>query len=304
MAKKISGKSKALIIAGVVVLGVIGVGYNIVSSIDPMDLLPKSRDVYETVPPEFPEFTRPAVLVLHKANGFVHTDAIPAADAMLRRIAEQQGWDIFITDNAASHNTHDLSRFILVVWNNTSGDILTESQRADFKAWIENGGGWIGIHNAGGDFSYEWDWYVESLIGTQFIGHTMREQFRDADVLAADPELSITDHIPSVWRVAQEEWYAFESNPREKGHEVLLVIDESSYMDESEGRTELGLKGGVFYMPFHMEGEHPLVWRHQMQKGRALYSSIGHQPATYSLPEYQELIRKAMLWVKSKPSVE
>ena len=298
MAKKISGKRVIQILGGIAVLGIIGAFFIQVPEIDPRDLLP-SRAVYETVPPEFPDFSRPAVLVLNKANGFVHKDAIPAADEMLRRIAEQQGWDIFITDNAASHNTRDLSRFILVVWNNTSGDILNEVQRADFKAWIENGGGWLGMHNAGGDFYYEWDWYVESLIGTQFIGHTQREQFRDADVLVADSELKITDHIPPVWRIAREEWYAFKNSTRAKGHEILLVADESSYMEESEGRTGLSFKNGVFYMPFHMEGEHPLVWRHQLQKGRAFYSSIGHQAATYSLPEYQELITKAMQWVRS-----
>jgi hypothetical protein len=97
---------------------------------------------------------------------------------------------------------------------------------------------------------------VESLLGAQFIGHTMFEQFRSADVLVTDPELAMTDHLPAVWRVAQEEWYAFDSNPRDKGYEVLLVADESSYMDESEGR------GSLF--PFHMEGEHPLVWRHTL----------------------------------------
>ena len=38
---------------------------------------------------------RPAVLVLSKANGFVHVDALPAGEAMLRRIADKRGWDIF-----------------------------------------------------------------------------------------------------------------------------------------------------------------------------------------------------------------
>jgi len=285
MAKKNLKKRVLQILAGLAVLGAIGMYFGLRT----MGIIP--RAVYETEPPELPEFSRPAVLVLNKTNGFVHRDAIPAADAMLQKIAEQQGWDILITDNAASHNAQDLSRFALVVWNNTSGDILTEAQRADFKAWLENGGGWVGLHAAGGDPVYQWGWYVESLIGAQFIGHTMFEQFRDADVLVADPELAITDHLPAAWRINREEWYAFDSNPRKKGYEILLVADESSYMEESEGR-------GSFF-PFHMEGEHPLVWRHTLDSGRVFYSAIGHQAATYSIPEYHTLITRAMLWAKS-----
>jgi hypothetical protein len=44
---------------------------------------------------------------------------------------------IYQSDNAASHNAKDLARFDAIVWNNTSGDILTSEQRKAFKAWIE-----------------------------------------------------------------------------------------------------------------------------------------------------------------------
>lgn len=36
--------------------------------------------------------------------------------------------------------------------------------------YIENGGGWIGIHGAG-DASSDWDWYEQTLIGFA-PGHT------------------------------------------------------------------------------------------------------------------------------------
>ncbi|MEP1595050.1 MAG: ThuA domain-containing protein, partial [Halieaceae bacterium] len=137
-------------ILGLVVIG----GPLVYFQLQSMGIIP--RAIYETEPPMIPDFDKPAVLVLSKANGFVHVDALPAGEAMLQRIAKEQGWDIFLTDNAASHNAADLARFNVVVWNNVSGDVLTEQQRADLKAWIEQGGGWVGIHASGGDFSYEW----------------------------------------------------------------------------------------------------------------------------------------------------
>jgi len=244
------------------------------------------RKVYETVPPEIPDFERPAMLVLSKANGYIHVDAIPAGQAMLKHIATERGWDIFLTDNAASHNPRDLAKFSVVVWNNVSGDVLTPEQRAAMKDWIEGGGGWVGIHASGGDFRYAWDWYVNTLIGAQFVGHTMDPQFQDADVLAVAPDSAVTAHLPTRWTVPNEEWYAFDSNVRNKGYEILLTLDEDSYI--TRGKTRLGQDS--------MPDEHPITWRHQLRQGRVFYSAIGHQGATYDIPEFHALIANAIAW--------
>jgi uncharacterized protein len=267
------------------VIGVIIVGGPLVYlQLQSMGIIPKA--IYETEPPLIPDFDKPAVLVLSKANGFVHVDALPAGEAMLQRIAKEQGWDIFLTDNAASHNADDLARFKVVVWNNVSGDVLTEPQRADLKAWIEQGGGWVGIHASGGDFSYEWDWYVDTLLGAQFVGHTYKPQFQDADVIVAAPQLALTSHLSSPWNVPNEEWYAFDRNPRDAGFEILLTLDESSY----------STSGKSLFMQDRMTGEHPIAWRRNLGVGRVLYSAIGHQGDTYQIPEFQQFISNALEW--------
>jgi type 1 glutamine amidotransferase len=246
---------------------------------------------YETDSPVVPAFTRPAVLIFNKTNGFVHKDAIPVADSVFSELAQEQGWDVFITDNAAVHNPEVLGKFQLVIWNNVSGDVLTQEQRDSLMQWLNAGGGWVGVHGSGGDTSYAWDWYVNTLLGAQFVGHTMDPQFQDAALLVTDPDASMTDHLPSPWTVASEEWYAFASNPRDKGYEILLTIDQDSYITTGESASS--------WMPGwtdRMEGEHPLVWRHTLGQGRVFYSAIGHQPDTYQLPEYRELLGKAMQW--------
>lgn len=242
--------------------------------------------VYEIDPPAIPDFSRPAVLVLNRTNGYIHKEALPAADAMLQELAETNGWDIFITDNAASHNVVDLQRFALVVWNNTSGDILTESQRTDLKQWLEQGGGWLGIHAAGGDPWYDWGWYVDTLLGAQFTGHTQNPHLQAADLLVTNPALVVTSHLPERWRFPKEEWYAFDRNPRDNGYEIVLAIDEASY--NTHGKS---FKGND-----RMEGEHPLSWRHNLGQGRVFYSAIGHRAETYDIPEYRELLSRAMRW--------
>ena len=244
------------------------------------------RPDYDYNAPALSEFNQPAILVLSKANGFVHVDALPAGEKMLIDIANNNGWDIYTTDNAATHNAEDLAKFDVVVWNNVSGDVLTEDQRSAMKQWIEQGGAWIGLHASGGDVYYKWDWYVDALIGAQFAGHTQSPQFQDADVLVADPSADVTSHLPARWVVPNEEWYAFDDNPAEKGYEILLTMDSESYITT----------GGNFLWRDNMEGEHPIAWRHKLGQGRVLYCAIGHQGATYSIPEFQQLITNAIRW--------
>lgn len=237
---------------------------------------------YDTVAPSIPELKHPAVLVLSKTNGFIHKEGLPAATTMLKELADNNGWNIYQTENAASHNTPDLARFDVVVWNNTSGDILTSEQRQAFKNWLLAGGKWLGLHAAGGDTSYDWDWYVNTLLGAQFFGHTMSPQFQGANVLVVE-ESELTKHLSAPWLVEQEEWYAFDRNPRKNGSTILLALDESSY-DTDEW---------VFPDP-SMPGEHPIAWTHSLGKGTVVYSAMGHTAATYSLPDYRTFVSNAI----------
>lgn len=228
--------------------------------------------------PEVPTLQRPAVLVFDKANGFIHREARPKAKAVLGKIASDAGWSIYQTDNGAVMSPKILQHFDAVVWNNTSGTTLTEEQQQAFREYMEGGGGFVGLHAAGGDPWYQWPWYRDTLIGAAFVGHTMSPQFQQADVLAPSKN-ELTSHLPTPWRV-EDEWYAFDHNPRDDGFEILLALDESSY---EPGSTS-------------MPGEHPIAWRHEVGQGRAVYSAIGHQAAGYDSPEYQRFIEQAIRW--------
>lgn len=231
-------------------------------------------------PPQLPsDMSRPAILVFNKANGFVHIDAIPAGNSMLTDIAARNGWSIYLTDKGAVMNAEQLAQFDVVVWNNTSGTTLTGDQQEAFRQWLENGGGFVGIHAAGGDLWYTWDWYVDDLLGAQFTGHTMSPQFQDAQLIKP-VQNPITGHLPERWGIPQEEWYAFDRNPGATGSTVLLALDESSYLPGNSA----------------MQGEHPSTWQHDIKGGRVFYTAIGHHGKTYSIPEYRQLIEQGIRW--------
>ena len=183
---------------------------------------------YETTPPQIPgRLNDVAILVFSKTNGYRH-DSIMAANVAIVELAGRHGWSAIVTENGAVFNTDQLRRFKVVVWNNVSGDVLTTGQRAAFESYLESGGGFVGIHGAGGDPSYAWKWYVDTLIGAQFIGHTMGPQFQQATIDIEDQTHPATRGLGTSW-VRTDEWYSFGSNPRTKGYHVLASLDESSY---------------------------------------------------------------------------
>ena len=242
-------------------------------------------DVFETVAPVLPDnLLHPAILVFSKTNGFRHEDAIPAANRMLAEMADKQGWSMYQTENGALFNPAQLSKFDAVVFNNVSGNVFTPEQREAFKSYVENGGGFVGIHGSGGDPSYKWEWYVESLIGAQFIGHPMSPQFQEATLHVEDKTHPATQSLPNVW-VRTDEWYSFKKSARKDGVQVLVTLDESTY-------SPVGLAG----QELKMGADHPIVWAHCEGKGRVLYSAIGHQAEAYAEPLYQGLLEGAIGW--------
>jgi type 1 glutamine amidotransferase len=241
--------------------------------------------VYETAPPRLPDLIqRPAILVFSKTNGFRHEEAIPAANALFAKLATQQGWGCFQTENGAVFNHDDLSRFDAVVFNNVSGDVFTAGQRAAFEKFLKEGGGFVGVHGSGGDMTYNWRWYVEDVIGAQFKGHPMFPQFQQAKVRIEDRSHAATREMPAEW-VRTDEWYSFEKSPRREGYNILAALDEKSYEPK-----------GLFGKDLSMGEDHPIMWWHCVGRGRVFYSALGHQGEAYAEPQHVAMLLGAVTW--------
>ena len=244
------------------------------------------KPVMDTVPPALPKLRPGAVLILSKTNGFRDSAQIEAAKKVLAELVRKQGRDLFETENAAVMNPRDLARFSTVVFNSTSGNIFDDSQRAAFKAWVEQGGGVVLLHGAGGDPKYDWRWWPEVLIGAQFIGHTGRpKQFQQGTIDVIDRTHPATRNLPAKW-VRTEEWYSFDRIPSGHGTRILATVDETSYEPFPE-RVRMG-------------NPHPVIWSRCIGKGRVIFSSLGHKAETYAEPLHQVLIGDAIRWAGGK----
>jgi uncharacterized protein len=242
---------------------------------------------FDTTAPILPaDLKSGGVLIFSKTNGYRDEVSVQASNAALVAIATTRGWPAFATENGAVMNANQLAKFKLVVWNNASGDVLNADQRAAFRSFVEQGGSYLGVHGAGGDpvisqghtSLADWKWYVDTLVGAQFVVHSA---IMPGDIHIDDAKSPVTRGLPAVWH-RSEEWYSFAANPRATpGIHILATVDEKSY---TPGRATMG-------------ADHPLVWWHCVEKGQAVYSALGHAGEFYSEPMMNRLLDNAMGWL-------
>jgi len=203
------------------------------------------------------------VLIFSKTAAFRHS-SIEKGVASVKQMLESKNIQVDTTENASYFTEDSLKQYSAVVFLSTTGNVLDNTQQADFERYIQAGGGFVGIH-AASDTEYQWHWYNQ-LVGAYFDGHPA---IQDATLEVVKKEDPCCQHLPDNWSL-NEEWYNFKSiNP---AIEVLMEIDESTY------------NGGT-----HDEN-HPMVWKHHFDGGRAFYTALGHKEETFDDPLYLQQV--------------
>ncbi len=203
-------------------------------------------------------------LVFSKTAGFRH-DSIEAGVAAIEELGAEHGFHVDHTEDAEDFTEQNLGHYDVVVWLSTTGDVLNEEQQAAFEGYIQDGGGYAGVH-AASDTEYDWPWYGE-LVGAYFDSHP---QIQEATTVVTDHVHPSTAHLDEEW-VRTDEWYNFQDNPRGDVH-VLAALDEDSY-DAGSGA---------------MGHDHPIAWCQEFDGGRSWYTGGGHTIESFSEPAFLE----------------
>ncbi len=242
---------------------------------------------YETTPHEITiDEDRPAILILSKTTGFRHGAAIEAAVPALEQIAKRNNWFVYNTEDAGIFNKAQLEKFDVVIWNNSTGPVLNDEQRALFQSYVESGGGYMGIHGAG-DSSHDWDWYLEELISANFSHHPIKNHIQKATVFMAEGVDSSWQSAP-LW-THEDEWYIFDESPTEKGAQLLYTID----------GTKIDPNGNFLWMTgkdFGMGKTHPVAWTKEVKSGRAFYTSMGHSSEVFENKNFLGMLTAGIKW--------
>lgn len=222
------------------------------------------------VPPTPPDADPFGVLVFTKTAGFRH-DSIGAGAAALAEIGQEHAYTTHHTEDPAIFTDETLAAFRVIVFLNTTGDILSDDQQAAMERHIRAGHGFVGIHSAA-DTEYDWPWYGR-LVGAYFRSHPPTQP---AEIDVIDRDHHSTRHLPARW-TRTDEWYDFRSKPAEHVN-ILMNLDESTY------------EGG------RMDGDHPIAWYHLFDGGRALYTAGGHTKESFSEPDFRQHLAGAIRW--------
>jgi len=204
---------------------------------------------------KLPQTKENKVLVFSKTNGYRHK-SIPDGIEAIKKLGEQNGFDVFATEDSTYFTTGNLQQYKAIVFLSPTGEILGEEQQNALQSYIHKGGGYVGIH-AATDCGYKWPWYIK-LVGASFDSHPKQQK---AKLIIVDKKNISTKGLPATWEHF-DEWYNFKNiNPDIK---VLIKVDETSYT---------GGKNGA---------KHPISWYHNFEGGRVFYTALGHTTECYS----------------------
>jgi type 1 glutamine amidotransferase len=204
------------------------------------------------------------VLVFSKTAAFRH-DTIPAGIQMIRELGSANSFTVTATEDAGQFTTANLAQYEAVVFLNTTGDVLNDTQQTAFEGYIRGGGGYVGIHSAS-DTEYDWPFYGE-LVGAYFSSHPAIQQVTERIENRAH---QATQHLAPSW-VRTDELYNFRTNVRASAR-VLATLDESTYSGGSMG------------------ADHPHTWCKTVQGGRSFYTGNGHTQASYTEPGFRSMV--------------
>lgn len=209
------------------------------------------------------------VLVFHKTEGFWH-ESIPAGFKAIEDLGAKNNFNVTTTKDAGVF-IENLKKSDLVIFLNTSGDILHREQEKAFEDYINSGGSFFGIH-AAADTEHHWEWYG-ALVGAYFLDHP---EIQPADILVEHPNHPTVSHLSEKW-IRTDEWYNYKDINEEI--QVLLTLDESSY------------KGGK------NDGFHPIAWYRELEGGgKTIYTGGGHTIQSYEEPEFLEHLLRCIFF--------
>lgn len=218
---------------------------------------------------------KPAVLIYSKTNGYHHA-SIPVGIAAIEQLGRENGFDVDTTTDSLQFTKKNLKKYAAVIFLNTTQKVLGTEQEKAFQAYIQQGGGFVGVHSAT-DCEYNWPWYHQ-LVGAYFKSHPAQQE---AKLIIVRKDFPATAGMPDSW-VRKDEWYNFkEINP---DLTVLIKIDESSYQGGENGDN------------------HPMAWYHNFDGGRAFYTELGHTDESYADPVYLKHLLGGIEWAMKKPS--
>ena len=222
-----------------------------------------------------------SALLVTKTAGW-HHESINEGIVAMKALGARNFFDVQWHQEGMPITDKYLLNFQVIIFLNTTADILKDEEQKAMERFIQSGKGFVGIHSAS-DTEYEWPWYTK-LVGRMFKIHPVIQTAK----------LNLTNNnFPGLQgfttgQLWTDEWYDFNAETI-SGLNYILAVDESSYNPKVEWASRNVKSDG-------MGSFHPISWYHDYDGGRAFYTALGHMPADYSEPAFLNHIYAAIYW--------
>ncbi len=182
-----------------------------------------------------------------------------------------EGFDVEIEDTLDAYlDVTKLKKLSLIVPMWTMGKISAE-QSQGLREAIKSGVGLAGYHGTMGD-SFREDTEYQFMVGGQWVAHP--DNIKDYQVNILKKEDPIVAGL-SDFAMHSEQYYMHV----DPSNEVLAT---TVFQPESA--------------PWVNGTEMPVVWKRMYGEGRVFYSSLGHTPEDFKVPQALEITKRGMLW--------
>ncbi len=235
------------------------------------------------------------VLVLCKANGWVHT-SIPLAAKMVEYLGDKTGaWITTISYDAASITPDNLKNYDAIFLDSTTGEFLddpndkaaTQTRRQALLDFVKGGKGIAAIHAATDSYHTSgrpttpggtavaptgtWPEFNE-LIGGYFKFHWVYPTL--IPVKIDDPNSPLTAMFPARGYEAVDETYTFaqDSFSRKRVH-VLTSVNYAKMSPDDKAKEPAATK--------RTDGDYALSYIQRVGEGRVFYEAHGHDEKMY-----------------------
>ena len=209
-----------------------------------------------------------------------HHESLHAGVLAIQQLGIKNHFDVVLQESPTYITDKNLEQFKVIIFLNTTGDILDSAAQKVMERFIQSGKGFVGIHSAS-DTEYDWDWY-NRLVGRMFHIHPAIQTAK----------LNVVDStFPGIMGFAQaglwtDEWYEF-GPEKVNDLKYILSIDENSYDPKAQWGEKKGLGMGKL---------HPVAWYHNFDGGRSFYTALGHVPTVFSNPIFLNHLYAGIYW--------
>ncbi len=219
------------------------------------------------------------ILFLTQSAGFQHP-VVKRMQRGVRALAEKQLTDlcaglfeVYSTQDCAVLEG-DIGKFAAIVFYTTGELPLSEQGKRALFDYVENGGGFVGIHSATDTLYKEPDY--GTLIGGWFDGHPWHQVVRLRNEV---PDHPATLHLGDAFEI-RDEIYQFKSWSRKDKTVLLSLTGERADLDK--GRRS--------------DRDYGIAWVREHGKGRVFYTALGHRPDVWRDPRFRKHLFGGLRW--------